>query len=156
MIKVFEQRYSLFAISIWIVVGSLVAGSFYYYSKAQGFVDFSSSTRSLLSVFRGKTFSGHKKTGKFDLYFEHMQKQIRKNWSPREGLDTKSLVVNFKLGLHGDVFDLKVVRSSGDVSADQAALKAIRTAAPFGPLPSNTSYPITVCFPFNYKYFQKG
>jgi len=47
------------------------------------------------------------------------------------------VVVSFAVGSSGNVQSARVARSSGVASVDQAALQAVRKAAPFPPIPAN-------------------
>lgn len=53
---------------------------------------------------------------------------------PEEALENKEegiALVGFSLGLDGSIANLKLIKSSGNVKLDSAALSAVKRAAPF-------------------------
>jgi TonB family protein len=65
-----------------------------------------------------------------------LQHSIKKAWFPPIGLESKKVVVKFKVHRDGTISELKIHRSSGRVTADEAALRAITKAAPFHAVPA--------------------
>jgi len=65
--------------------------------------------------------------------------RVRRAWMPPKGSEDKNVVVYFKLHQDGKISNLRLDRSSGLATADQAALKAVKDTAPFGSLPATTN-----------------
>jgi len=73
-------------------------------------------------------------------YFTKIKQLIESQWeypelAQRYGLQGR-LAVEFTIGAHGQLERLRVVRSSGSQLLDEEALRAIKAAAPFPPIPS--------------------
>ena len=73
----------------------------------------------------------------FSYYLSAIERKVSENWlSAQGGRDGGILcVVYFKLSRNGRVSDLQVETSSGNAHFDRSALRAIRSADPFPPLP---------------------
>lgn len=88
-------------------------------------------------------------------YMTELQKTIKANWNPPRGEESKRIVLLFKIEKDGTLHDLKVYKSSGSPSADEAALIAVNTSAPFNPLPKNFNDKFAkIQFTFDYNVFQ--
>jgi len=78
---------------------------------------------------------------RYSPYLKRLRDRIARVWAyPTEALTRKeegTTVVRFSLGKSGALMDLYTVRSSGARSVDAGALGAIRSAAPYDPLPQN-------------------
>lgn len=70
-----------------------------------------------------------------DLYLTNLQKTIELNWISALVDDNKNDVLAFSLDRNGSVFDVKVVRSSGDDEFDRSTIMAVYKAAPFKEFP---------------------
>ena len=74
-------------------------------------------------------------------YLKRLRDRIARVWAyPTEALTRKeegTTVVRFSLSKSGALMDLYTVRSSGARSVDKGALSAVRSAAPYDPLPQN-------------------
>jgi len=73
-------------------------------------------------------------------YFNRIKLAIEQNWeypelALRYGLQGR-LSLEFAVGANGQVEQLRITRSSGSQLLDDEALRAIRAAAPFPPIPS--------------------
>jgi protein TonB len=73
----------------------------------------------------------------FSYYLSAIERRVSENWlsaaGGREG--GVSCVVYFRLSRNGRVSDLRIETPSGDSYFDRSALRAIRSAEPFPPLP---------------------
>jgi len=73
----------------------------------------------------------------FSYYLSAIERRVSENWlsaaGGREG--GVSCVVYFRLSRNGRVSDLRVETPSGDSYFDRSALRAIKSAEPFPPLP---------------------
>ncbi len=73
----------------------------------------------------------------FSYYLEAIERKVSRNWfsavsSGKEGL---TCIIYFRLGRNGNVVDVRVERGSGNNYFDRAAIRAVRSSAPFPPLP---------------------
>ena len=85
-------------------------------------------------------------------YMRDLEQRIKRNWFPPKGDSSKRVVITFTIAKDGRLLSKKIVKSSGVPLADQAALKAIESTAPFRPLPpefKGTSVPIEFTFDYN-------
>lgn len=86
----------------------------------------------------------------FGPYMADLQRRIKKAWFPPRGQESRRVVVIFKIHSQGELSDLRIDRSSGVASADQAALQAVQNAAPFRPLPNGAPAVVDIQFTFDY------
>ncbi len=90
-------------------------------------------------------------------YMTGLEKRIKKNWHPPKVNSSKRTVVLFKISKNGTFFDYKIVISSNNKLADEAALRAIKMASPFEAFPKKSkSESIDVEFTFDYNVINKG
>ncbi len=93
----------------------------------------------------------------FGPYLAELQRRIRRNWTPPEDKEDKSVVLLFTIAKDGRLMNINVKRSSGFAQADQAARAAVERSAPFRALPAeyrNSS--INVEFTFDYNVYTGG
>jgi TonB family protein len=90
-------------------------------------------------------------------YMAKLQKRIKHNWYPPKLGESDRTQVIFKVHRDGSVTDLRLVRPSVNTEADQAALKAVQSAAPVDPLPlgANTDS-VDIQFTFDYNILNKN
>ncbi|MBC8000215.1 MAG: TonB family protein [Leptolyngbya sp.] len=86
-------------------------------------------------------------------YISAMEKKIRKSWYPPKGEETKKIILRFKISSGGDVSSVRLKSSSGIMIADEAAIAAVKTAAPYAPLPKGAPPQIEILFTFDYSVF---
>ena len=83
-------------------------------------------------------------------YLKDLHRKLRQHWSPPQG-SVRHIKVVFRLAKDGSVISIKLMRSSGNILADNSALAAIRQAAPFGKLPADYSPQyLDLAYTFNY------
>ena len=85
-------------------------------------------------------------------YMRDLEQRIKKNWFPPKGDTSKRVVITFTIAKDGRLLSKRISKSSGLPLADQAALKAVESTAPFRPLPPEfrgTSVPIEFTFDYN-------
>ena len=81
----------------------------------------------------------------------NLQHEIKKNWHPPKGKDSKRVVALFKVDKQGNLLSTKIEKSSGDKLTDMAAISAIRASAPFEALPEQyTEKDVDINFTFDY------
>ena len=88
----------------------------------------------------------------FGPYMATIQHQIKKNWHPPKGNESKHIVVQFKVLKDGTMKNLKVVKSSGLAKADAKALEAVQTSS-FPRLPEGAPSNVDIEFTFDYNVF---
>lgn len=92
----------------------------------------------------------------FGPYMRELQRSIKQNWNPPKGNSSRRIVVLFKVAKDGKLLALKIYKSSGNIMADRAALKAVETTAPFRPLPEKfKGKSVDIQFTFDYNVFNK-
>ena len=77
----------------------------------------------------------NKGTIKWEPYMQELEKTIKKNWWPLKDYSLRRTVVRFVVAKDGNLYDLKILKSSRIKQIDEAALNAVRKSAPFKPLP---------------------
>lgn len=91
----------------------------------------------------GKTLSLNTSELKYQKYLMDMKRKIEFHWEyPALAARNSwqgSLKINFKINRDGSVSDISLERSSGYPMLDDAAMTAVRLAAPFPPFPTNFS-----------------
>ena len=65
------------------------------------------------------------------IYLDAVQKKVEQNWLQPLNTDGRSASFSFKVDYDGSVYDLKVLRTSGDKTFDKSAISAILKSAPF-------------------------
>ena len=92
----------------------------------------------------------------FGPYMASLQRRIKRAWFPPKGDQSKRVVVVFKVHRDGEMSDLKIQKTTGIKSADQAALRAVEDASPFRPLPKGSPQDVDIQFTFDYNVFAGG
>lgn len=64
-----------------------------------------------------------------------LQRKVEQNWIPGQSGSSRRTVVLFSVNRSGQLLDVRLSRSSGNASVDDAAMSAIRRASPFMALP---------------------
>jgi TonB family protein len=75
----------------------------------------------------------------FGPYLRQLHKDVKKKWLkgiPAEKVRKGKLAIEFAIRKDGNVAEMKLVATSGDVALDRPAWDAIRASDPFHPLPS--------------------
>ncbi len=90
----------------------------------------------------------------FGPYLAELQRRIRRNWTPPDDREDKSVVLLFSISRDGRLLSVNVKRSSGFANADAAARAAVERSAPFRPLPPEyRNNSISVEFTFDYNVY---
>ncbi len=73
----------------------------------------------------------------FSYYLEAVEGKVSRNWfgTAVSGAEGLKCVVYFRLLRDGSIDDVRVEKSSGNRYFDESAVRAVRSAAPFAPLP---------------------
>jgi TonB family protein len=69
-------------------------------------------------------------------YLQQLQERVKQQWVPELSQTSRRTVLHFTVDRSGHINGLEVAKTSGFTVTDQAALSAIKRAAPFGPLPA--------------------
>lgn len=77
-------------------------------------------------------------------YLSLLNRAINQNWQRISVADTRRTRLRFRVDRQGNLTDLRLVQPSGDTLADEAAIQAVRAAAPFAPLPQSASEQILI------------
>jgi len=85
----------------------------------------------------------------FGPYMAELNRRIKAAWLPPSGFESKRITVLFKLNKGGELSHLVVLQSSGEDSADKAALEAVKQATPFKPLPKGAPDEVDITFTFD-------
>jgi TonB family protein len=83
-------------------------------------------------------------------FMKDLQERIIQRWRPIQGHERDYTVLAFKVFKNGNVAEIKVHHSSGTPDVDDAAIHAVKSAAPFSKVPSYSSekfYEIQFTFP---------
>jgi TonB family protein len=98
-------------------------------------------------------------TGQTDgcmFYLSYLSRKIKMNWfPPRICQGYIPTVATFKIRSDGNLSDVRIVQSSGISIADNAALAAIKNAAPFGSLLQGWPPEVEIQFRFDYNVFRQ-
>lgn len=88
----------------------------------------------------------------FEPYLAKVQDKIRAHWQPPTVDQPKHVVVLYRIACNGQLVQARVKTSSGIPVADQAALAAVKAAAPFPALPMTyVGRNVDVEFDFDYE-----
>lgn len=71
---------------------------------------------------------------KFPWYLTNVQNKIQRYWNPPTENKKLNVVVAFTIFSDGSISEPTVIKSSGDKTLDNLAIRAVRLAAPFGKL----------------------
>lgn len=84
-------------------------------------------------------------------YIAHINTQIEAAWARIEVEATYHPCVRFEIDRQGALVTVQLIQPSGSADADQAALEAVQTAAPFSPFPANAEdESVVINLTFNY------
>lgn len=90
----------------------------------------------------------------FGPYIAELQRRIRRNWTPPDDREDKTVVLVFTISKDGRLMGISTKRSSGVQTADAAARLAVERSAPFRPLPAEyRGNTVSVEFTFDYNVF---
>ncbi len=86
-------------------------------------------------------------------YLAEMERKIKEKWFPPRGNESNKITVSFKLNKRGEVSKLRLKTSSKLAISDEAAMTAVKSASPFGPLPDGSPDEVEIKFTFDYDVF---
>ena len=92
----------------------------------------------------------------FGPYMSKIQEKIKQRWRPPKGSESKRIVVFFSINRDGSLSNLKISQTNATSLANDAALNAIRNAAPFAALPVGSPPSIDIEFTFDYNVFKRS
>jgi len=85
-------------------------------------------------------------------YMKKLEDSIKHNWNPPRDTNFKEVVVRFAILRDGTLSSTKIIKSSGILLVDNAAIEAIQKTSPYQPLPEQferESLPIEFTFNYN-------
>jgi TonB family protein len=92
-------------------------------------------------------------------YVKDVEARVKKHWHPSKSDKSPEvqIKIQFKILPDGRLQEAHVRLSSGNEKADKAALKAVKKAAPFLPLPITGANPcLELCISFDREYYKDG
>ena len=87
------------------------------------------------NIENGQTPVGVIKAPDWASYMGNLQSKVKNNWHPPIIEKGKKVVCRFKVERDGNISNIRIARSEGE-EHDNAAIEAIKKAAPFEPLPN--------------------
>jgi len=72
---------------------------------------------------------------KYPWYINSIRMKVEQYWKPSVEKKDSHIEVTFTIFRNGDIGEIVVVTSSGDVGLDNLAVRAVKLAAPFGKIP---------------------
>jgi len=91
----------------------------------------------------------------FGPYMAAIQRQVRRNWFPPKGAESRRVTVNFTVDRSGRTSKEAIAHSSGSALSDEAALRAVHQTT-LRPLPMGAPQSIDVQYSFDYNAFSEG
>ena len=92
----------------------------------------------------------------FTPYMTELEKRIKSDWFPPKDKESNEVIVLIKIAKSGALESIEILKSSGLYEADTAAIKAVKLASPFDPLPEKyTNDSINIEFKFDYNILHK-
>lgn len=91
----------------------------------------------------------------FRPYIAELQKKIKGLWRPVKSGESFRVTLVFSIAADGHLVSARV-QSASSPYQNEAALNAVRAAAPFSPLPAGCKQDVGVEFTFNYSVYKKG
>ena len=93
----------------------------------------------------------------FGPWMRELTRAIKRRWNPPKEDESKRVVLLFKISKDGRLLSIKIDQSSGNPNSDQAAIYAVKAAAPFRPLPpEHKDDYVNIHFKFDYNVFGVG
>lgn len=92
----------------------------------------------------------------FSKFMADLQRRIKQAWFPPKDTESLRIKVQFVAHKNGSMGNLRLIKSSGNALADQAALRAVQNAAPFKPLPEGAPPSVDIEFTFDYNVYRGG
>lgn len=98
----------------------------------------------------GNSSGGNGKRSSLAIYLKALNHKIKSAWSPPRGKPWRTEVL-FRLSRTGKLISARILRSSGNAEADEAALAAVARSAPFAALPADYEHDLLdLHYTFNY------
>jgi len=89
----------------------------------------------LLSMLVIPVFAAESQFENLSQYFEYLPDAVHKNWLPYKANQDYEVTVQFRVKKNGEITEPFIVNSTNK-NADAAALQAVKSGAPYLPLPS--------------------
>lgn len=99
--------------------------------------------------------TGHNDNSIAGTFMNVVQKRIKWKWYPPDSSISLRSVAEFSLDRNGKVLTVRLVESAKNKISDEAAIKAVKSASPFPPIPSEImKLPFEIRFTFDYNRFK--
>ncbi len=89
-------------------------------------------------------------------YMAEMQRAIKKNWHPVRTGSSRKTVVCFHLLRNGQVENVRMDSDTDSAGSNEAAMAAVKNAAPFPALPKGAPRAVDIAFNFDYNVIKDG
>jgi TonB family protein len=70
-------------------------------------------------------------------YIHQLKVQVYRNWNPPSSIGDRRVLISFTIDETGHLFNIRLVRSSGDTTIDSVAYNAVKNAGTLPPLPAS-------------------
>ena len=88
----------------------------------------------------------------FNNYIKTVREVIKKNWQLPTTNIPQRVVAEFTVGKTGEIYNEKIIISSGDIDIDNSVFEALRKSNPLPPLPRKyNGSSVNINFTFDYK-----
>jgi TonB family protein len=84
-------------------------------------------------------------------YLSAASANFKHHWHPPKANQSKRVVVAFQVLKNGEIDKLRLIKSCGIETMDQAALEAVQSASPIEPPPAKAALPLNIEYTFDYK-----
>jgi hypothetical protein len=92
----------------------------------------------------------------FGPYMKRLQRKVKESWRPPRNTRSFQTKAAWKVHRDGHISDLQIMVHGLTPAADEAALQAVRSAAPFEPLPEGAPPSVDTEFTFDYNAAPAG
>lgn len=89
----------------------------------------------------------------FGPYMAKMQRRVKRSWFPPKCSESKRVIAAWTISRDGSLSNLRITQAAGLKLSNDAALKAVKSSAPFEPLPQGAPESVDINFTFDYNVF---
>jgi TonB family protein len=83
-------------------------------------------------------------------YLSNLRRRVQERWNPHTPDQRRQAVIGFTINRSGQISNMRVLQTSGNLQTDTETILAIQRAAPFGALPEQFPYnQLEIEFTFN-------
>ncbi len=92
----------------------------------------------------------------FGRYMAELQRRIKRSWYPPKHSEKLRTIVTFSVSRDGTMSNLQILHSATLANYDDAAIKAVQSAAPFSSLPSGSPPSVDIEFTFDFNVLRSA